>query len=106
MMTRLQYLLTKLAEEGGEISQMALKTQVFGLEEKKDGQGLTNRERLVGEIEDLMTIVKLLNVEFGLGFVETYPSIKDKVKKVNHWYDYSSSKGMVERREAHQRVND
>ena len=33
MLTRYQYLLTKLAEEASEIAQIALKTQQFGADE-------------------------------------------------------------------------
>ena len=56
-MNREQYLLGKLAEEGSEVAQMALKTQQFGLDEVYVDE--SNRQRLHGELNDLLTIVHL-----------------------------------------------
>ena len=44
-MDRLQLLLSKLAEEGTEVAQIALKTAQFGLHESREGQYPTNAER-------------------------------------------------------------
>lgn len=44
-MTRLQLLLSKLAEEGAEVAQIALKTAQFGIEETCPSQPFTNAER-------------------------------------------------------------
>ena len=56
-----QYLLTKVAEECAEIAQIALKAQQFGLENKKDEDTPTNRERLSDEINDLFVILSMLD---------------------------------------------
>lgn len=73
MVTIRQYYLMKLAEECTEVGKRALKQIQFGAEqiqkgnEVKDGvaapdkeAGLTNRQRLSNEINDLMTIVDIL----------------------------------------------
>ncbi len=61
-MNRLQYLLTKLAEEAAEIAQISLKTQQFGLDERYN-DGLSNKERCHQELDDLNGVIQLLNDE-------------------------------------------
>lgn len=51
-MDKLQYLLTKLAEEGSEVAQIALKTQQFGPHEVMPGQPLSNFQRCHHEIDE------------------------------------------------------
>jgi NTP pyrophosphatase (non-canonical NTP hydrolase) len=94
-MTRLQLLLTKLAEEGSEIAQIALKTQQFGLDSKGPGQPLTNAEQVHSEIDDLMAAVEMLNEEFGLGYVPSRERIEAKKAKVNHFAAYSEQLGFI-----------
>lgn len=53
MMTITQHLLGKLAEEGSEVAQIALKTQQFGLSEKCPGQPFDNAERTHQELDDI-----------------------------------------------------
>lgn len=50
-MNQLQHLLTKLAEEGAEVAQIALKTQQFGPNEVMPGQPLDNFERCHHELD-------------------------------------------------------
>lgn len=52
-MNHLQHYLTKLAEEGSEVAQIALKTQQFGADEVMPGQPLNNFERCHLELDDL-----------------------------------------------------
>ncbi len=52
-MTRLQFLLGKLAEECNETAQRSLKAQQFGLTEVQPGQELNNEERLRLEVWDI-----------------------------------------------------
>lgn len=98
-MNRLQFLLTKLAEEAAEISQIALKTQQFGLHEKQHKDGPSNRERIIGELNDFNAIIHLLNGEFNLGYHLTDPknhlAMSAKIGKVAHYYEYSKSLGLV-----------
>lgn len=95
-MNRLQFLLTKLAEEASEIAQIALKTQQFGLHEMCPGLDETNAQRTHKEIDDLLSIVYMLNGEFDFGYVKDTQAILRKQEKVNKYYGYSQSLGMAE----------
>jgi len=97
MLTREQYLLTKLAEEAAEIAQMALKTQQFGLNEVRAGQDLTNKQRLIGELNDLFAIVEILNDEYDLGFKPDYDATMKKIEKIKKYYALSQDLGKVMR---------
>lgn len=94
-MNRLQYLLTKLAEEANEVGQIALKTQQFGVDEKMPGQDFTNAERTHQELNDLFAIVDMLNEEFNFGFNIDGAHIHNKKKKVNKYAAYSVKLGQV-----------
>lgn len=59
-MNREQMLLLKLSEECNEIGQMCSKSIRFGLENKHPDGGLTNRERLHQELNDLGAVISLL----------------------------------------------
>ena len=95
-MTRLQYLLGKLAEEASEISQIALKTQQFGLDEIYHVQELTNAQRTHLELDDLMAVVHMLNTEFNFGYEVDRINISKKIAKVNKYAEYSKERGMIE----------
>lgn len=94
-MNRLQLLLTKLAEEGSEIAQIALKTQQFGLHEVCPGQPFSNAERTHQEIDDLMAIVEMLNDEYGFGYEPSRERRDAKKIKVNKYAAYSAELGQV-----------
>ena len=94
MMNRLQFLLTKLAEEANEVGQMSLKVQQFGLDECYQEE--SNKERLHGELQDLFGIIDLLNEEFGFDFKPSKVAAHIKKQKVDKYYKYSQSLGMVE----------
>jgi len=94
-MNRLQYLLTKLAEEATEVGQIALKTQQFGVDEKMPGQPFTNAQRTHQELNDLFAIVDMLNDEFNFGFHIDGVHIHNKKKKVNKYAAYSVELGQV-----------
>lgn len=96
VMSRLQFLLTKLAEEGSEVAQIALKNQQFGLYESRPDQTLTNVERCHRELDDLNAIVEILNDEFGFGYAPNRAGIDAKKQKVEKYYLYSRSLGLVE----------
>lgn len=68
-LTSEQHMLTKLAEEGCEISQIALKTVQFKMDEKRPDQPFTNKERIHQEINDLMGVIRVLNREHNFGYV-------------------------------------
>src|ERR1035437_8475269 len=92
-MNRLQLLLGKLAEEGVEVAQIALKTQQFGLHEVCAGQPLTNAQRAHKEIDDFMAQIEMLNEEFGFGYVPNRERIEAKKIRVNKYAALSVSLG-------------
>jgi hypothetical protein len=96
MMNQLQYYLGKLAEEGSEVAQIALKTQHFGPTEVMAGQPLNNFERCYLELDDLHAIVEELNEKFGFGYVPNPDHIAAKKVKVKKWLAHSIALGQVE----------
>lgn len=94
-MNRLQLLLNKLAEEGAEVAQIALKTAQFGLVEMCPGQPFTNAQRTHQEIDDLLAAVEMLNEEYNFGYIPNRERIEAKKAKVNKFAAYSESLGMV-----------
>lgn len=94
MMTRLQYLLVKLAEEASEVSQIALKTAQFGLEETYTDK--TNQKRVHDELHDLFALVHMLNTEYNFGFLPDILERDKKIAKVNQYANYSKSLGMID----------
>lgn len=94
-MNRLQLLLTKLAEECTEVAQIALKTQQFGLAEKRKGQPLSNMERVHEELNDLLGVVQMLNDEFDFNFKPNAKAMIAKAHKVNRYAKYSIELGEV-----------
>ena len=95
-MNHLQHYLTKLAEEGSEVVQIALKTQQFGPFEVMPGQPLNNFERCHQEIDDLMAMVEELNERFGFGYAPNRKRIEAKKLKVRKYLCFSVALGMVE----------
>jgi len=96
MMTNMQYLLDKLGEECVEVSQMCSKNKQFGVDEKQFADGESNRERLFGELNDLLAAIEMLNEEEGFGFEPDRERIDRKKAKVRHFREYSRSLGLVE----------
>lgn len=101
MLTRYQYLLTKLAEEASEVAQIALKTQQFGEYNSYLDTTETNTECIHAELIDLLAIVGMLNVEYDFGFNlkvdnRLASKIEEKQNKVDRYYRYSQDCGMVE----------
>lgn len=94
-MNLLQHYLGKLAEEGSEIAQIALKTQQFGGHEVMKEQPLTNFERCHKEINDLLAVVEVLNEHHGFGFTPDPAHIEAKKAKMDRYLKQSISLGMV-----------
>jgi len=90
MMTREQYLLTCLAEEAVEVAQRATKAARFGLDEVQPGQGLNNRRRLEGELEDLLGVMRMLNLN------PNPQMFRKKEERVEKYMAYSREQGQVE----------
>lgn len=95
-MNQLQHYLTKLAEEGSEVAQIALKTQQFGPREIMPGQPFNNFERAHQELDDLWAMVEELNDKFGFGYTPNRERMEAKKEKVRKYLGYSIHLGMVE----------
>jgi len=99
-MDRRQYLLSKLAEEASEISQISLKCQQFGMDDRyPDKDSNKNSTKLGNELTDLWGIVAMLVDEGHLGFLLEEEKIIKKVQKVNRYYDYALKRGQIQERE-------
>lgn len=96
MMNQLQHLLMKLAEEGSEVAQIALKTAQFGPAEVLPGQPLNNIQRTHLELDDLAGIVEMLNESFAFGYAPNRGRIEAKKAKVRKYLGYSIHLGLVE----------
>lgn len=90
-MNRAEHLLTKLMEECAEVAQEASKAAIFGPQEVMPGQPLTNRDRVLKELNDLWAVCEML----GLAVVDR-PAIEAKKAKVQKYIDYARSVGTLE----------
>lgn len=82
-----QYLLVKLAEEASEIAQIALKSVQYGLSERKEGQDLTNAQRLNSELSDLFIILTFMQASdcFALEREPDEITLAKKAKVEKYW---------------------
>lgn len=98
MMTHIQYLLGKLAEEASEVTQIALKCQQFGLEEIQEGRPPeeSNAHRLHAELTDLDSIVDLIEEYTSRGFRTKQEAMRIKQEKVEKYLQKSQQLKQVE----------
>ncbi len=100
MMTRRQFLLTKLMEECAEVAQRASKQSRFGTYEAQPGQSTTNKDRLNDEILDLKAIVVLLREEGELppngDYADFAFEMSKRRERIEKYYRYSQECGMTE----------
>lgn len=88
------FLLLKLMEECSEVAQRASKTIQFGYDEVQEGQDKTNRERLHAELDDLVSMIHILNSATGLGYVFKKAAVAQaKSNKLQKFYKYSQQLG-------------
>lgn len=83
-----EYLLTCLAEEGSEVTKDSAKSLRFGLDDTNvlNPSGPANRERLIGELNDLLGVVSML-VDKGLLPADWQNAVLQSAKdiwKANH----------------------
>lgn len=90
MISREKYLLGVLAEEAAEVSQRAIKAQRFGLNEMQPGQDLTNVERLVNELVDVVAVCGMLSLPHPDHLDD---KINIKIAKVEKYWAYSVELG-------------
>lgn len=101
-MTRLEHLLTIVAEECAEVAERASKANRFGLDEIQDDEaqgthdnplGWTNRERLHREFCDLVAVLYLIDPHIAL---VTQAHIDAKVTKVYQYLAYARHCGTLQ----------
>lgn len=95
-MNEQQYLLIKMAEEASEITHIALKTAQFGMDSSETPQSLTNYQALHKELNDLLSIVSLLNTNYEFNFHPSKTAILEKQNKVQKYKEISASLGLVQ----------
>lgn len=95
-MTRLEHLLTCLAEECAEVAQRSTKALRFGIDEVQPGQFLTNAERIREEVVDLFAVLGMLEEETGWSLLPNdIDGGRDKRKKVEAFLRYSAEVGTL-----------
>lgn len=101
MMTNVQYLLGKLAEEASELAQIAIKAQQFGLDEVFGGQEtpLSNAERISGEFSDVVGVIAMLQLEENADIDSDDEAVAKKMVKVDKWRKYARELGLVEEKD-------
>ena len=97
-MNRTEHLLFKLAEECAEVTQEASKAAIFGMDEVMPGQPLTNRERVIKELNDIWAIVEMLELQRV-----DRAHIDGKKLKVQHYMNYAEKECGTLRTEADER---
>lgn len=95
-MNRTQLLLLKLSEECVEVSKECSKAIQFGLDEVYPPVGLSNRDRIRAELQDVFAVVQILNDELGLGFLPSPEAAEIKLHKINHYAQYSKDLGQLQ----------
>lgn len=106
MLSKIDYLLVKLAEEASEIAQDALKAVEFGLATVEPGKTLSNSQRLASEIIDLSAVLEALvdeGVELRAEGVDTpaalNAAIARKRAKIEMYMGASRNLGKLEKGE-------
>jgi len=88
-MTKQDHLLTILIEECSEVQKVACKCLRFGQNDANPATKVTNWDELTHEINDLLAIIKLLNIE------EDGNKQLRKSAKIGYWLEYSKEKGRL-----------
>lgn len=97
-MTRYEHLFLKLSEECAEVQQRVSKLLQFGAGESEPGQTLTNAQRLRAEVNDLLSVIALLE---GNGYLrwqsddELSAHKLSKAEKIKKYLNYSEELGLV-----------
>lgn len=82
--------LIKLAEECGEVVQIACKSFRYGLDNLKPGKTGTNRELLIEELGDIIAYMKILVLDTDAGITES-----DIAKRCEEKYNQIKEKNIV-----------
>lgn len=95
-MTRIEHLLTIVAEEATEIAQRATKALRFTLDEVQPGQDKDNRARLWHEVCDLVAVLELLGMGVLYSERTMRPLIEAKKAKAEDFLILSKSLGALD----------
>lgn len=96
MMNLEQFYLLKLAEECSEVAQRALKQMQFGKNEIQKDQALTNSMRLRAELNDLLSVIKILEEMSEIPHAYDLDEyITKKRAKLEKYLEYSRELGLV-----------
>lgn len=90
-----QLFLCKLAEECGEVIQLCMKAQQFGLDSIDPKSGLSNKELLHGELNDILGVVGTLNTFNNFDFQESDVAKLEKRDKMLRYLKISQELGRV-----------
>lgn len=93
-MNRKEHLLTIMAEECSEVAVRISKALRFGLNEVQQGQPLTNSERIVREMEDLIGVYQMLQAEHKLPPIAQH-MCDQKKKNIERYLGYSKVVGTL-----------
>lgn len=90
-----QLMYLKLSEESIEVAKECSKIIQFGADEVYAPLGISNKERLKGELKDLFSVVEILNRNYELGFKFNPEDYKEKEEKILKYARYSVSLGTL-----------
>lgn len=93
-----EHLLTCLSEEAVEVSKDIHKALRFGLDDHNvlNPEGPTNRERIIGELNDLLAVVKMCQRRGILPWeLEDFTAQRNKEEKVERFMEYAIQVGVL-----------
>lgn len=93
-MTRKEQLLTILGEECSEVQQRCSKAIRFGLDEVQIGQTLSNKERILYELNDLFAVLEMVYKQPLVDLINE-KQIQLKKEKVETYLLYSANLGTL-----------
>lgn len=88
-----QHTFLKLGEECNEVAMLCSKIMQFGLD--SEYQGVTNRQRLQNELNDIMASIEYIRQYSDFKFESSEYEIHKKIDKMNHFRDISEELGFV-----------
>lgn len=94
-MTRTEHLLDILIEECAEVIQRATKAKRFGLHEVQPQQELTNAQRIVYELNDIVAVADMFMPPHWMN----EEMLEAKRTKVERFLEYSKECGTLDERE-------
>lgn len=97
-MNKIEYLLTCLSEEGGEVVQEAAKCKRFGLDSSYPGKLIRNRDTLHKEILDFIAVAEMLVEEGVIEDIHSPEALlakEDKKEKVDTYIKHSKNLGTL-----------